>query len=404
MVHLVTGYYGYEHIKSADQRAFNAAFFGDGQNVLEFGNQFAASIIDNNTVRILDGEGLMFGGHFRIETNSYEDVTITTGTAGSNRIDLICVTYKKNEADGTEQTYLEVIKGTAASSPKVPAYTTGNLLNGAIFNQMPLYKVNISGVALTSIEPMFTTIPTYKALAEQYAQQFASYIEENIKDIATKDDVDGIDWFNSGTSIPSGADLNNYKTVGKYYASNESTAKTLLNCPTTTNFALFVFSRTSNGVVSQMIIGLNGRMHMRSAENNGTWRDWVSYATKTAVDTAQATADEALSKATRDLLWENASPTSIFTEQELSVDSSGYSRVGIDYWMRTDNHIDLYCETLIGEQGVMHFTDHINTYYRYITVHTSSIAFWTGHSVKIVDGTEGTVDKSCIPLRIYGIR
>ena len=176
MVHLVTGYAGYEHIKSADQRAFNAAFFGDGQNVLDFGNKFAASIIDNNTVRVLDGEGMMFGGHFRIEPNTHEDVTITTGTAGTNRIDLICVTYEKNEEDGTEQTYLEVIKGTAASSPQVPAYTTGNLLEGAILNQMPLYKVTINGVQLIKIEPLFETIPNYKTLAEVYAQQFADDI------------------------------------------------------------------------------------------------------------------------------------------------------------------------------------------------------------------------------------
>ena len=170
MAHLVTGYAGYEHITSADQRAFNASFFGDGQSVMEFGNQFAASIIDNNTVRILDGEGLMFGGHFRIET--FEDVTIETGTAGKNRIDLICATYQKNATDGTEKVHLEVIKGTAASSPKVPSYTTGNLLAGATLNQMPLYKVTIEGVVLKKVEPLFITIPTYKALAERYAAEF----------------------------------------------------------------------------------------------------------------------------------------------------------------------------------------------------------------------------------------
>ena len=59
MVHLITGYAGYEHIKSADQGSYNAAFFGDGQFIMEIGNQFAASIIDNNTVRILDGDGMM---------------------------------------------------------------------------------------------------------------------------------------------------------------------------------------------------------------------------------------------------------------------------------------------------------------------------------------------------------
>ena len=178
MIHLVTGYAGYEHIKSEDDGAFNAAFFGDGQYIMECGNQFKASIVDNNTVQLLDGDGLMFGRHFRLAKNSTENVTITTGTAGTNRIDLICMTYKKNETDGTEQVYTEVIKGNAVGgTPTAPAYTTGNILEGAIFNQMPLYEVTVSGVVLTSIKPLFATIPSYKGLAEKYAEQFQSACE-----------------------------------------------------------------------------------------------------------------------------------------------------------------------------------------------------------------------------------
>ena len=177
MVHLVTGYAGYEHITSADQRAFNASFFGDGQYVMEYGNQFAASIIDNNTVRVLDGEGLMFGGHFRVGPNSHEDITIKTGTAGTNRIDLIVATYRKNEDNGTESVAFEVIEGVEANSASVPKYTTGSILEGAIFNQMPFYKVNIEGVVLKSIEPLFETIPSYAGLAEQYAKKFQQKVD-----------------------------------------------------------------------------------------------------------------------------------------------------------------------------------------------------------------------------------
>lgn len=183
MVHLITGYAGYEHIKSEDDGAFNASIFGDGQHVMESGNKFSASIIDNNTVRILDGDGLMFGRHFRLAPNTYEDVKITTGTSGANRTDLIVITYRKNEETGIEETHLEVIQG--AKGGAVPNYTTGNILNGAIFNQMPLYKVNLNGVVLKSIEPMFTTIPTYKKLAEQYAQQFEKDVESTMATLLT---------------------------------------------------------------------------------------------------------------------------------------------------------------------------------------------------------------------------
>jgi len=172
-VHLITGYKGEEHIQSADQGSFNASFFGGGEYVMEAGNQFEASIMDNNTVRILDGDLLMQGRHIRIEPDTYEDMTITTGTAGVNRIDLIVMQYSKDTSTDIESAELVVIKGTEAEGTATePEYTSGNILHGATLNQMPLYRVKVEGVVLTEIEPLFNVIPTYKTLAEQCAKQF----------------------------------------------------------------------------------------------------------------------------------------------------------------------------------------------------------------------------------------
>lgn len=189
MVHLITGYAGTEHITSADDGSFNAAFFGDGQNVMQIGNQFSASIINNNTVRILDGDGLMYGRHFRIPKNTYEDVTIKTGEAGKNRIDIICVEYSKNASSGIESTAIKVIEGTPAVSAVQPTPTNGNILNGATLNQMPLYKVEVEDVVLKRVTKLFTIIPTYKALAEQAALDFAAKVDEKVANLATKEDV-----------------------------------------------------------------------------------------------------------------------------------------------------------------------------------------------------------------------
>lgn len=342
MVHLVTGYYGYEHIKSADQRAFNAAFFGDGQNVLDFGNKFAASIIDNNTVRIADGEGMMFGGHFRIETNSCEDVTITTGTAGTNRIDLICVTYKKNETDGTEQTYLEVIKGTAANSPTIPAYTTGNLLEGAIFNQMPLYKVTISGVALTKVEPLFETIPTYKALAERYAQQFEDAVAENINNLATKNEV--------------------------------QTAQTKANNAV----------KKAGDIMTGFLT-----LHADPTANKHA-------ATKQYVDNLTD----------MDLLWENANPTSNFGAQSISNSSFGDSDkyrllaifCGANEYCIVPN-ISGYESRLSNPVT----SDYAYVSSRKFTVNKGSISFERGRSAK-TGSASSYADDSVIPYLIYGIK
>lgn len=193
MIHLITGYAGYEHIQSEDDGAFNAAFFGDGQYVMETGNQFSASIIDNNTVRIADGDGLMYGRHFRVAPNTYEDISIKTGTAGKNRIDIICATYRKNEDNGIETVSWELIEGAEASSPVLPSYTSGNILEAATFNQMPFYKVTIEGVVLKNIQPMFTTIPTYKALAERYEQEFIRACETHLNSLNVLDTLEEVE-------------------------------------------------------------------------------------------------------------------------------------------------------------------------------------------------------------------
>lgn len=193
MAHLVTGYAGYEHIKAEDDGSFNAAFFGDGQFVMGIGDQFEGSIIDNNTVRILGGDGLMYGRHFRI-SEPYEDLTITTGTAGTNRIDLICMTYEKNASDETESVRLEVIQGTETTGTAVaPEYTDGNILDGATLNQMPLYKVSIKGVVLTSIEQLFDVIPNYKDLAKMYEEEFKNVCESHLDSLGVLDTYEEIE-------------------------------------------------------------------------------------------------------------------------------------------------------------------------------------------------------------------
>lgn len=180
MAHLVTGYAGMEHIQSADDGAFNAALFGGGQFVMESGNKFAGSIIDNNTVRILDGDLLMYGRYVRISPETYEDLIIDSGTAGRNRIDLICMTYEKDTSNGTEKAFLQVVKGAETEGEAtVPACTDGNILEGATFNQMPLYQVKISGVVLESITPLFEIVTAYKTHAEAVNADLATKIIKN---------------------------------------------------------------------------------------------------------------------------------------------------------------------------------------------------------------------------------
>ena len=191
--HLITGYAGEEHIMSADQGSFNASFFGTGEYVMEAGNQLEASITNNNNVRILDGDILMQGRHIRIKPNTYEDVNITTGTAGVDRYDLIVCEYSKNANTGIETAEIKVIMGTESTTPSDPEYTSGNILEGATFNQMPLYRVKIKGVVLSDIEQLFAKIPTYGALAEQYEQEFITACANHLNSLNILDTMEEIE-------------------------------------------------------------------------------------------------------------------------------------------------------------------------------------------------------------------
>ena len=174
-LHLVTGFAGMEHVTSADQGAFNAAMLGNGQFVLNKGNMFSASIVDNNTFRVYDGDMLMQGRYIRMAADTYVDLTIENGTQGQFRNDLVVARYTVDTTTGVEEVNLVVIKGTPAEADPVdPEYTVGDIINdNVILNDMPLYRVKVNGVVLETAEPMFEvsdcSIPAILTLANSKA-------------------------------------------------------------------------------------------------------------------------------------------------------------------------------------------------------------------------------------------
>lgn len=144
---IVTGHTGVEHITSNDDQAKNQGIFGTGNMVLNLGQKFALTINSAVAVTIEDGEGIMQGVHFRIETGTTEEVTLTAGVPNYNRIDLIVARYTKNAVTGVEDVSLAVIEGEpAAGTPTQPTYTQGDILSGDTLAEYPLYKITFTGV------------------------------------------------------------------------------------------------------------------------------------------------------------------------------------------------------------------------------------------------------------------
>lgn len=155
---IVTGATGTAHVTSDDDRQFNAAVFGSGDYVLPLGSKLAATLVNNNKITLSDGDVCMQGCHARINAGTSEDLTIATGTAGKKRIDIIVARYSLDTSTGFESVSLVVVKGTATSStPSEPAINDNtSLRSGATVHDMPLYRVNINGISVESVERMFS--------------------------------------------------------------------------------------------------------------------------------------------------------------------------------------------------------------------------------------------------------
>ena len=175
-LHLITGYAGEEHITSADQGAYNMGTFGDGEFVLDRGNKFEATVVSNNLITIADGEALMQGRFIKMIMGTSEEVTIENGSQGMNRKDLICIRYEKNSSTGIETASFVVKKGTESSStPADPAYTTGDITDGQdLVNEMPLYRINLEGLNITSIDTLFSVKVSMVDYMDNYQLPVAS--------------------------------------------------------------------------------------------------------------------------------------------------------------------------------------------------------------------------------------
>lgn len=168
--HLVTGRAGKPHVSAEDIGAKDSGIFGAESYVLETGNQFACTIINNNLIRINDGDLIMQGRHVRVE--GYEEVVIENGQLVVKRQDLIVMRYEMDADTGLETAYLAVIKGAPGNEPEDPEYEKGNILEGDIIAEFPLYRILLEGTNITAIDALFNVLmPMAKYQAQAAAME-----------------------------------------------------------------------------------------------------------------------------------------------------------------------------------------------------------------------------------------
>ena len=154
-IELVDGKAGVAHISSEDKAIIHQAKFSKSDVVYEWGDAFKCSMSSSNRATVGTGCASIQGLDWHI--TSAESVTISNGSQGMKRNDIICAHYHRDSKTGNENVALTVLKGSpnaaAAADPTIPS---GKILSGAVDAYMPLWRIPLDGITVGTPVRLFT--------------------------------------------------------------------------------------------------------------------------------------------------------------------------------------------------------------------------------------------------------
>lgn len=154
-IELVDGKAGVAHISSEDKAIIHQAKFSKSDVVFDWGDAFKCTMGSANKATIGTGCASIQGLDWHI--TAAESVTISNGSQGMKRNDIICAHYHRDSKTGNELVELVVLKGspnaTAAADPTIPS---GKILLGAVDAYMPLWRIPLDGITVGTPVRLFT--------------------------------------------------------------------------------------------------------------------------------------------------------------------------------------------------------------------------------------------------------
>lgn len=158
---IVTGKTGTPHVTSRQFRGMMEGIIGQDSYIITHGENLEPELVTNNKLKIKSGMMCHHGNISTVEIGTYDEVTIQNGTQGMKRIDLIVNRYSKVEETGIEENNWVVIQGTpAAEDPVAPAYTEGNLQEGDLVDDCPVFEAHLDGINVTEIKKLLIVSPS----------------------------------------------------------------------------------------------------------------------------------------------------------------------------------------------------------------------------------------------------
>ena len=429
--YLITGYHGEPHVTAENDRGFNAAVFGSGKFVLPVGEMFRAEYIGNNTVRIYDGKLLDGGALAGIPAGKYVDFLIPEAGQGMNRNDLIIFEYSQDASTLIESGVFKVVSGTETSGTAVdPVLHEEDILSDeATLDQMALLRVPVSGAVISAPESLFEIARNLES-TESYPNNLL--VNSDFSNPVSKGTSGTASYTLSGwtahnltitqeqydiKTVPSSTYAYIKQIVkvtpGKTYTcaarfSNAGVGEIrIYNTAITTQYGK-VGKISVVGLVSFTVPdGVNEiavMLYPNAANVASGIVYWAAlyegeYTAETLPEYhARGYSLESAVCGNVELLWKNASPSSTFAAQTISLDLSEYDLIRIHAKIVDASTIVLPAvEGVVGETLAIHFYNGSMLYQRDVTLNQTSIVF--GNT-----GNGGAANGVCVPLRIYGIK
>ena len=265
---IVSGRTGSPHVTSQQFRQMLEGIIGQGSYIITSGENLKPELSSNNLMKIRSGMMAHHGCISCVDIGTYDEVTLTNGSQGMKRIDLIVNRYTRNAETEVENCSWKVIQGTpVASNPAVPAYTSGNLQDGDLVDDCPAFEVHYDGINVTEVKSLLSVTDGLSELSSNLTK--TNTVLENRKPIF-------IDSTAQGTA---NLDTNSFLKAGVTYAfivvvsSNISSEsyKQEIAC------ALNNVNMGNNGNYYKLVSTFTGKcskgdkLHITSYKNGGTW-------------------------------------------------------------------------------------------------------------------------------------
>ena len=174
---LVTGSHGGDdpHVESKHDALMHAAMLGRSGYILKTRNwTMKPTAKDANNITIPAWDLVVEGRQIYIAAPT--DVNIQSGSQGQKRRDLIVARYALNSGTGVETVTLEAIKGKpSAATPADPGIETGSIIGGAIVSDLPLCRVNLDGITITSIDTLVNVLQPLEDVWDSLTQRSAMW-------------------------------------------------------------------------------------------------------------------------------------------------------------------------------------------------------------------------------------